>query len=457
MLAELEATGRRIATALRRVRQTPSSAAPSTTPTATPKESDVPTDSPAIQVLASLDELKGKLEEIDAAWAVSDDAMREVFQGFTMAPPTDIPDDPYSQEYADRQFEIYRLIAERATYEVENERCDFPTDANRPFPYYTESAETVGHQLIAMGFIIKSMGLPAGATVLELGPGWGNTTIELARMGYQVTAIDIDPAFVELIQERAQKFSLEVDARRGTFLEIDQLGQRYDAVLFYECFHHCSDHRLLVKKLADVLKPGGKVFFASEPILDSFPMPWGVRTDGESLWAIRRNGWLELGFQESYFVRMLSRLGWVTKRHFTDATHLGVVFEAKRAEGFYELGTFILPPDEDATWSEPNGTGPKARRTSGSSTMSVESGGGFNLIEIAATNPFPFALEYRVSHGLQAVSGTADPFETIVIRCPYDPAGEALTVAVSEGNVPATDLGGPVGLDIRSVTLTGPT
>jgi len=37
-------------------------------------------------VLASLDELKGKLEEIDAAWAVSDDAMREVFQGFTMAP-----------------------------------------------------------------------------------------------------------------------------------------------------------------------------------------------------------------------------------------------------------------------------------------------------------------------------------------------------------------------------------
>jgi cyclopropane fatty-acyl-phospholipid synthase-like methyltransferase len=105
---------------------------------------------------------------------------------------------------------------------IENERCDFPTDANRPFPYYTESAETVGHQLIAMGFIIKSMALPSGSSILELGPGWGNTTIELARMGYEVTAIDIDPAFVDLIAERAEKFSLdEAPSSRSIKLDAD--------------------------------------------------------------------------------------------------------------------------------------------------------------------------------------------------------------------------------------------
>src|ERR1019366_5708988 len=103
---------------------------------------------------------------------------------FTMPPPSDIPADPYSDEYADRQFEFYRFISERPKYEIENERSDFPTDANRPFPYYTESPETVGHQLMAIGFIIMSMGLPARSSILELGPGWGNTTIELALMGY---------------------------------------------------------------------------------------------------------------------------------------------------------------------------------------------------------------------------------------------------------------------------------
>lgn len=32
--------------------------------------------------------------------------------------------------------------------------------------------------------------------------------------------------------------------------------------------------------------------------------------DGESLWAIRKNGWLELGFNKAYFKAALERFGW---------------------------------------------------------------------------------------------------------------------------------------------------
>ena len=32
--------------------------------------------------------------------------------------------------------------------------------------------------------------------------------------------------------------------------------------------------------------------------------------DGESLWAIRNNGWLELGFSRKYFLSALDRFGW---------------------------------------------------------------------------------------------------------------------------------------------------
>ncbi len=53
--------------------------------------------------------------------------------------------------------------------------------------------------------------------------------------------------------------------------------------------------------------------FASEPVT-KLPYPWGVRLDGESLWAMRRYGWLELGFDRTYFLRLLRREGFRVHR-----------------------------------------------------------------------------------------------------------------------------------------------
>ena len=283
---------------------------------------------------------------------------------------------------------------------------------------------------MAMGFIITTMGLPAGSSILELGPGWGNTTIELARMGYDVTAIDIDPTFIDLIKERADKFALTVDARKSTFLEIDTLERRYDAVLFFECFHHCSDHRELVRKLADVITPDGRVYFAAEPILEQFPVPWGVRTDGESLWAIRRNGWLELGFQESYFVRMLAHLGWHVVKHTTSATHLGVIFEARRANGTYELGSFEQPPDEAVTWVGADAPGVGPSYTSARSVLSIEQGRSSTAVVIDGTSNCPAEREFRLTHGDHTASGVVLPSQPFTIEVPYDPTGSSLVIEV---------------------------
>jgi hypothetical protein len=37
--------------------------------------------------------------------------------------------------------------------------------------------------------------------------------------------------------------------------------------------------------------------------------------DGESLWAIRKNGWLELGFNKIYFENTMRRYGWWLETH----------------------------------------------------------------------------------------------------------------------------------------------
>lgn len=271
------------------------------------------------------------LRQLDQAAAVSDDELRRGFATFQMQFPLQLPADPDSPAYRDVQLELYEWLHGKP-YSNANEVSAFDLDGAVacPFPYHTRSARTVGNHLIAIGHVIRTLDLPSGSSVLEFGPGWGNTTLCLARMGYDVTAIDIEQNFVDLIERRAGAKGLALQARRGDFSAIHALERRYDAVLFFECFHHCADHQALVAGLDRVVAPGGKVLFAAEPIFDGFPIPWGLRLDGESLWAIRKQGWLELGFQETYFRGLMASHGWRIDSAHCPETPWGNILVATR-------------------------------------------------------------------------------------------------------------------------------
>jgi hypothetical protein len=59
------------------------------------------------------------LEGCDRAQAVSDDALRAVFETFELKPDAiGLPDDPFSGAYRDRQFEFYRLVHSTASAPV---------------------------------------------------------------------------------------------------------------------------------------------------------------------------------------------------------------------------------------------------------------------------------------------------------------------------------------------------
>lgn len=271
------------------------------------------------------------LERLDEAARVSDDELRRLFPSFAMELELKLPDDPYSQAYRERVFELFRFVR-GASYDSSNERTTIDLEAcvAAPFPYATQSAETVGNQLLAVGHLIKTMALAPGSQVLELGCGWGNVTLALAQMGQRVTAIDIDPQMAELVRERARRLGVSVEVHTGDFASAAELGRKFDAVLFVASFHHASDHLGLLGSMDQIVSDGGKLVFAAEPISDALPAPWCLRFDGESLWQIRRRGWLELGFQEQYFKEALQRFGWMAKRSICDDTPYGVVFVAHR-------------------------------------------------------------------------------------------------------------------------------
>ena len=132
---------------------------------------------------------------------------------------------------------------------------DFEALKNSPYPYCTKSPTTVGDQLIAQGFLIKTMNLVSDSRIVEFGPGWGNTTLHFAQMGYQVTAVDSEQSLLSLIKYRTEMLSKQVDLVNSDMLEFCS-DIKYDAAVFFECFHHCSDHLKLLTNLHELINDG---------------------------------------------------------------------------------------------------------------------------------------------------------------------------------------------------------
>ncbi len=162
----------------------------------------------------------------------------------------------------------------------------------------------------------SGLGLTPPARIVEFGPGWGNLTEDLVSTGFNVTAVEVDEQFCELIRRRCPNPELLAVTQQDMLsFNPDDL---FDAAIFFESFHHCSDHLAMLEKLHRIVRPGGVVFFASEPV-QRLNYPWGPRLDGLSLWSTRTYGWLELGFDTSYFDNALSRTGWRGTRRLLGA------------------------------------------------------------------------------------------------------------------------------------------
>jgi SAM-dependent methyltransferase len=263
--------------------------------------------------VSDLRELDDLIRRADEAFARSEEEGLRFLESFRFHWAGALPSDPYSTEYREAQMALYRHVSGRGDYSLRNEYSSIDVDSalESPYPYNSRSPTILGEYLISLGFLLKSLPLPSGARIVEFGAGWGHTTEMLVTLGFDVTAVEVDPGFVELLRRRlAGKGSWRV-------VETDMLSfepeRPADAALFFEAFHHCADHLALLEKLHRVVRPGGCLILAGEPI-GEFEMPWGVRLDGQSVYSMRKHGWLELGFEKAYFFDALRRFGWSPRR-----------------------------------------------------------------------------------------------------------------------------------------------
>ena len=355
------------------------------------------------------------------------------------------PDDPFSREYHAQAVEFYRLLSGRSDYHAdENEQVSCPPDVRSPSPYDIGSGVAVGNQLIAWGFVLRTLELKAGQSLLEYGPGTGQLLINAARMGVRAAGIDINPHYVELIREQARRLEVDIRIEIGKFGDTPEPGKRYDAVLFYEAFHHCLDHVALVDRLHDVVTDEGVFAVCGEPILDEanpfrsvVPFPWGPRLDLLSVRATRTHGWMELGFQEEYFVRLLHRGGWLVRKYPCPLYPGADTYVARKNHGRTSAGELFLPATEAATWHTPEGP---LRWSRGRSILTLDSRPRWSTATVTLTSQNPRPTSVEVACGSNQVRARLSPGETRPVTISL-PGGTRLLEVVSPVFCPK-----PVGL-----------
>jgi ubiquinone/menaquinone biosynthesis C-methylase UbiE len=102
-----------------------------------------------------------------------------------------------------------------------------------------------------------------GKKVLEIGCGIGTDTINFARHGAQVTAVDLSEKSIEIARQRARVFGLE-DKIRFYHGDAERLSEflpqeSYDLVYSFGVIHHTPHPDNVLAQITRYVKPGGAV------------------------------------------------------------------------------------------------------------------------------------------------------------------------------------------------------
>jgi ubiquinone/menaquinone biosynthesis C-methylase UbiE len=100
-------------------------------------------------------------------------------------------------------------------------------------------------------------GLPAGAKVLEVAPGPGYLAIEIARLGFQVTALDISRTFVQIGTDKARQAGVSVDFRQGDAAVMPFGAESFDLIVCQAAFKNFTYPGSALDEMHRVLRTGG--------------------------------------------------------------------------------------------------------------------------------------------------------------------------------------------------------
>jgi ubiquinone/menaquinone biosynthesis C-methylase UbiE len=101
--------------------------------------------------------------------------------------------------------------------------------------------------------------IPAGSRVLEVAPGPGYFSTELAKLGsYAITGMDLSETMVELARQKAAESGVSVSFVRGSASKMPLQNGSFDFLLCRAAFKNFAEPVQALREMCRVLRPGGR-------------------------------------------------------------------------------------------------------------------------------------------------------------------------------------------------------
>ena len=97
----------------------------------------------------------------------------------------------------------------------------------------------------------------AGAKILEVAPGPGYLSIELAKRGFDVTGVELSTDFVEIEKKNAAAAGVTVDFQCGNACALPMPNDTFDFLVCMSAFKNFSKPQNAMNEMCRVLKQGG--------------------------------------------------------------------------------------------------------------------------------------------------------------------------------------------------------
>jgi 2-polyprenyl-6-hydroxyphenyl methylase/3-demethylubiquinone-9 3-methyltransferase len=96
-----------------------------------------------------------------------------------------------------------------------------------------------------------------GLALADIGCGGGLIAEPMARLGFQVSAIDADAEAIAVAKAHSETGGLKIDYRVATAESLARSRRRFDVVLALEIVEHLPDPQPFLAACGRLLKPGG--------------------------------------------------------------------------------------------------------------------------------------------------------------------------------------------------------
>jgi SAM-dependent methyltransferase len=191
-----------------------------------------------------------------------------------------------------------------------------------------------------------------GQTVLDIGSGYGDLCIWLAKTGAaQVTGVEIDSVRTESARRQAAQegLSAQVEFVCVDFVADFRPVSAYDLILSLDAFEHVVEIERCLQKAYHCLRPGGSLVTLFGPLWLS---PYGAH-----MWGFTPVPWVHLLFPESVVMRLRReryRPDEPADRYESIIGHLSRMtverFHRSAVEAGFAIRVLRVNPDKDRRW-----------------------------------------------------------------------------------------------------------